>query len=309
MNIIGKNNASWFLILNAILWGSSYIWSKILLDHLSRFTILFLYFFGGMLFLGLFYRNRIRLISRRTAVIGIGAGFLSIFSNIFCMLALGNTTGSNTAFIVQLSVVVTPLIMSAAERKLPQAGTVAGSLTALAGIMLLTFDFGNFTFSAGDLYALANAIFFSLYLAFLKIHTSETDPAQVTFMQHVTGMVVFLALAVIFEPGGTVKSPFDFTVAAVLLISIVISVSTILIQSSAIKHVRAEKATVIYTLEPVAAAVFGYVLIGEKLSGVTAYAGCVLILAAICLSIIKKPVPAKSEVVRVLYKSRQSKAS
>jgi len=307
--MIGKNNAYWFLILNAVLWGSSYIWSKILLDHLPRFTILFLYFFGGMLLLGAFYRRRIRLIRRKTTAIGIVAGFMSILSNIFCMLALGNTSSSNTAFIVQLSVVITPLIMAVAERKLPQTGTVAGSLTALAGLILLTFNFDNHSFSIGDIYALANAIFFSLYLAYLKIYTGDADPAQLVFIQHVTGMIAFLSLAVIFESEKVAKIDFDFKVAAVLLVSIIISVLTILIQSSAIKYVRAENATVIYTLEPVAAAVFAYLLIGEKLTGATAYTGCALILAAICLSIIKKPARVKSKIVRVIYRSGQSKAS
>ena len=74
----------------------------------------------------------------------------------------------------------------------------------------------------------------------------------------------------------------------VLILSTAISVSTILIQSSAIKYARPEKATIIYTLEPVAAAVLAYVLIGERLAGVRAFAGCALILFAIVVTVYRR---------------------
>ena len=288
MNIIKANNASAFMVINAILWGSSYIWSKMLLGYLPYFTILFLYFLGGLLFISCIYYKKIKSIDRKTVIIGIAIGCLSILSNIFCMLALKNTTSSNTAFIVQMSVIITPFLMSAVERKLPRSRTVFSAVTALAGLLLLTFNFSNFTFKTGDLFALANAIFFSLYLTALRIFMGKTDPVQFTFMQHVTGMVVFLGMAIMFEFRQIEYDRFDFAALVVLIISIAISVSTILIQSSAIQFVRPEKATIIYTLEPVAAAVLAYLLIGERLSGTRAFAGCVLILFAIILTVYKK---------------------
>ena len=288
MNLIKANNASAFMMINAILWGSSYIWSKILLGYLPYFTVLFLYFFGGLLLVSLIYYKRIRSINRGTVKIGIFIGCLSILSNIFCMLALKNTTSSNTAFIVQMSVVITPFLMAAADRKLPGSRTVTSAVTALAGLLLLTCDFRNFAFRAGDLFALANAIFFSLYLTALKIFTGKTDPVQFTFMQHVTGVFAFLGMALLFESGQIRHARLDSGVLAILAVSIAISVSTILIQSSAIKFIRPEKATVIYTLEPVAASFFAFVLVGEKPAGTAGFIGCALILLAVFLSVYKR---------------------
>ena len=288
MNIIKENNASVFMLLNAVLWGSSYIWSKILLGCLPYFTILFAYFLGGLILLTVIFFRKIRKINLKTVVIGFEIGLLSVLSNIFCMLALSGTSSSNTAFIVQLSVVLTPLIMAAAERKLPgKRGTVC-ALTAVSGVLLLTCDFSSLSFNIGDLFALGNAFFFSLYLASLKLFASRTDPAQFTFMQHITGALAFFGLAAFYDG----KLP-HFTVlgivpVAVLILSILISVTTILVQSSAIKFIRPEKATVIYTMEPVATAVFAYALLGERLDGIRAFTGCLLILAAILFSTYKK---------------------
>jgi len=47
-------------------------------------------------------------------------------------------------------------------------------------------------------------------------------------------------------------------------ISIFVTVFTILIQSSAIRYVEAEKAVIIYTIEPIATMVLGFVFLGGK---------------------------------------------
>lgn len=288
MNIIKEHNASAFMLINAILWGSSYIWSKMLLGYLPYFTILFVFSLGGLAALSVLFFKRIRTIDKRTVIIGMSIGGFSILSNIFCMLALKSTTSSNTAFIVQMSVILTPLIMSVVERKLPGRRALFSALAALAGLLFLTCDFSNFRFNPGDLFALANALFFSLYLVALRIYSGKTDPVQFTFMQHVTSTVAFLGMALVFEMRQIDYGRINMLALAILVLSTVISVSTILIQSSAIKYVRPEKATVIYTLEPVAATVLAYILIGERLDGVRAFAGCALILFAIAVTVYKK---------------------
>ena len=288
MNIIKANNASAFMVLNAIMWGSSYIWSKMLLGYLPYFTILFVFSLGGLAALSILFFKRIKSIDRRTVIIGMSIGGFSILSNIFCMLALKSTSSSNTAFIVQMSVIITPLVMSIVDKRMPGRRVIFSALAALAGLLFLTCDFSNFRFNPGDLFALANALFFSLYLAALRIYSGKTDPVQFTFIQHVTSTVAFLGMALIFEMQQIDYDRFNMLALAVLVLSTAISVSTILIQSSAIKYVRPEKATIIYTLEPVAAAVLAYVLIGERLAGIRAFAGCMLILFAIAVTVYRK---------------------
>lgn len=288
MNIIKERNASAFILINAVLWGTSYIWSKMLLGYLPYFTILFIFSVGGLAALTLLYFRRIRNISKRTVLVGMGIGLLSIVSNIFCMLALKSTSSSNTAFIVQLSVILTPLIMSALERKMPGGRTIISAFAALAGLLLLTCDFRHFGFRTGDLFALGNAFFFSLYLAALRSYSGKTDPVQFTYMQHVLSTFVFLGMALAFELPRINPAGMNTAALAILLLSTAISVSTILIQSTAIKYVRPEKATVIYTMEPVTAVLFAYVMLGEKLDGIKALTGCMLILLAIVITVWKR---------------------
>ncbi len=288
MNIINEKNALAFTVGNAVLWGSSYIWSKMLLSALPYFTILFFYSIGGLIMLSIIFIKQIKAIRKKTVVLGVTIGGLSILSNVFCMLSLSATSSSNTAFIVQMSVIMTPLIMSAVKRIMPRKMTIISALTALAGVLLLTFDFSSFQFNIGDFFALVNALFFSLYLVALRIYAGETNPVQFTFIQHASSTVVFFTMMLAFEFGGSGGNGIDIPVIGILGLSILISVSTILIQSNAIKYVSAEKAAIIYTIEPVAAAVLAYIIIGERMSGVNTFIGSLLILVAVMLEITKK---------------------
>lgn len=285
MGFIREKNAYGFIMLNALMWGSSYIWSKILIGYLPYYTILFLYSLGGLLFLTALFSKRVRRIDRKTALIGMGISIFSVLSNISCMLALSSTSSSNTAFIVQMSVVLTPMIMALAERKLPSRRSAMSSLIAVPGLLLLTVDFSSFRLNPGDLFALANALFFSLYLASQKLFASKTDPVQFSFIQHVTSTVVFLGMAMVFDRKQIGIHNMDTIACSVLILSILISVTTILIQSSALKFVRPERATVIYTLEPATAAVLAYFVIGESINSIAAIIGCMLIIMAVIIAV------------------------
>lgn len=288
MNLINNKNASAFTVGNAVLWGSSYIWSKMLLEALPYYTILFFYSIGGLIMLSIIFNKQIRTVEKRTIVLGMAIGGFSILSNVFCMLSLKSTSSSNTAFIVQMSVIITPLIMSAVKKRMPGRTTVISALTALTGVFLLTFDFSSYQFNLGDFFALVNALFFSLYLVALRIFAGKTDPVQFTFIQHVTSTAAFFTLMLAFEPKGLVGQGIDISIIGILALSILISVSTILIQSNAIKYVSAEKAAIIYTMEPVAAAVLAYIVLGERMTGVNTFVGSLLILVAVVLEIAKK---------------------
>lgn len=296
MSFIKENNAAGFIVLNAMMWGSSYIWSKILIGYLPYFTILFLYSLGGLIFLTALFFRKLRRIDRKSVWPCVGISIFSVLSNISCMFALGSTSSSNTAFIVQMSVILTPLIMALAERKLPAMRSVLSAVIAVPGLLLLTVDFSSFRLNPGDLFALANALFFSLYLTSQKLFASKTNPVHFSFIQHVTSSAVFFGMALIFDGRQTDLFKMDVWAWNVLALSILISVTTILFQSGALKFVRPERATVIYTLEPVTAAILAYLIIGENINGIAAIVGCILIITAVVITVPLKAIGKKSRV-------------
>ena len=282
MKIITEKNAALFLAFNAVLWGTSYVLSKMLLSFLPRFSILFLCSLGGLVLTVILFHRSLKSISLRTMAVSAGISGFSVLSNTFFMLALQFTSSSNTAFIVQLSVVFTPFLMAIIEKKLPEGKTVFSVATALLGLFLLTCNIGTFSFNPGDMLALGNAFFFSVFLTSQKIFLQKANPVHFMLVHHCTNTAVFLTLAAVFEFRSIDYSGLISPAFALLMgLSIFIAGATVLIQSVAIRHVRPEKATLVYTLEPVATLVLAYIFIGERLEGFGPVAGCLLILLSI----------------------------
>ena len=285
MKIITVKNAQFFLLLIAIFWGSSYIWSKMLLGFLPPFSILFVCAAICLSATWIIFRKKLGNISRKVILFSALISLVSVVSNIFCMLALKRTSGSNTAFIVQLSIVITPIIMALFEKKKPTLKTVALALSALSGIYLITCAGKGFEINPGDIFAIFNALFFSLFIALQNRFSHIVTPIQFTFVQHATNTTVFLLLAIAFERGNV-----DFSIGLnpvfLLLIGLntLVTIFTSLFQSSAIKYVRPEKATILYAFEPVITALLGTLLLGEKISGIPSVVGCVVILLTVVIS-------------------------
>jgi len=305
MGFIKKSNAAFFLFVNAFLWGSSYVWSKMLLGYLPRFSILMLSSLGGLVATLLLFYPSVRTIRPGEAALSAGISIFSIISNTFFMFALQYTGSSNTAFIVQTSVIITPVLMALLDKKMPEGKIVLSSFGALAGIFLLTCDFKSFTLNKGAMLAFGNAVCFS-YLTAQNRNSKRVDPIHFALVHQFTNTVAFLSLALLLERpvinfSGLKSLPFVLLISA----SMVISAATVLIQSTAIKYVRAEKATIIYTFEPVVALWLAYIFIGEKPDGLKSIAGCILILASVFCSISRKR--AMGETVFGIYAGRRLK--
>ncbi len=291
MGIIKKSNAQLFLFVNAVLWGSSYVWSKMLLGYLPRFTILFLCSLGGLTATMILCRRSIRTIDKKAVVPSVMISLFSILSNTFCMLALQYTGSSNTAFIVQMSLIITPLIMALVEKKLPEGKIMISAVIALCGLFLLICDFETFRLNIGDLLALGNAVFFSLHIAGLRLNSKKVHSKHFTFIYYVTTTVVFFIMAGCFEMRWIAFQKLKTPIFPLLITaSTFVAVTTIFIQSTAIKFVRPEKAVLLYTFEPLTALLLGFIFIGERPDGIKTIVGFIFILFSVLYTTYKPKV-------------------
>ena len=287
MNMINTKNAQIFLLLNSIFWGSSYIWSKMLLSYLPQFSILLICSICGLVCTLAVFGKKLIAINLKGLFISFLVCLVSVLSNTFCMLALGRTSGSNTAFIVQLSIVITPTIIALLDKRLPSGKTTALALIAILGIYFITCNGKGLSIGPGDFFALCNAVCFSIFLALQNKTSHLINPAQFTFVQHSTNTVAFCILAFIFETG-KINITLLHCPTFLLLIGLnsIVVIFTAIFQSSEIKFVRPESATILYSFEPVVAGILGIALLGEKFGGGRYIIGCLLILLSALLTVI-----------------------
>jgi drug/metabolite transporter (DMT)-like permease len=220
---------------------------------------------------------RLRGLGRPGVVAASGAGALLGAGYVLQTLGLERTSVSSAGFITGMYVVLTPLIALALFRFRVGAAVWGGVALATVGLaMLAGVEAGS---PAGDLLVLAAAAVFSLQIVLMERYAPLYDPFAFTLVEM---LVAFAGLAVAAIP--TAAVPHGWTVWGALIVTgVFASALGFLIQTWAQRRTSATRTALVFTLEPVWAALFGFTLAGDRL-GAVGWAGCALIMAAIVLA-------------------------
>ena len=141
-------------------------------------------------------------------------------------------------------------------------------------------------FNLGDFFTLICALLFAFQVVYVDVFTKKYDYLPMVFIQLlITGLGGFL-LAGIFSVTGIELIKFNFSnniIFALLYTSVFASILATIIQLKFQKNVSPTKAGIIFSIEPIFAAIFAYFLLNEKISNF-GLIGCVLIFAGLIIS-------------------------
>jgi len=194
-------------------------------------------------------------------------------------VGMHTTTANNSAFITALSVVLVPLIVFVWHGVRPTAAVVAGVALALAGLWLLTRP--NLQgIVAGDVWTLACAVSYAFYLARLNFALAKTSFLPLLFWTLavcalLNGLWAVLVEASHFEPNRTL-------LLSLLVTTLLSTLGGLYLQNRYQGFTTPSRAALIFAAEPVFAAFFSWLVLGERLTG-AAIPGAGLILAAVLL--------------------------
>ncbi len=268
------------LISVTIVWGSTFVISKDLLQYVSPFAYITVRFgIASLLFAALAFRS-LRTISRAVILRGSILGFLMFAGFATQTVGLQVTSASKSAFITGMMVVFTPLCQLLIERRAPRIGNVIGIGLVTVGLYLLTSPEGS-EFNWGDGLTLLCAITFGLYIVYLDIYGKQYDAAHLTLIQFVSTFVFGAIGAVLVEP-----MRFELTNGVAGELAYLILFPTIValyVQTRYQKDTTPTRSAIIFSIEPVLAAGFAYVLLGERIGAVGAV-GAALIFAGLLVS-------------------------
>jgi len=220
---------------------------------------------------------RVRGLGRRGAAGAALAGALLGAGYVLQTLGLERTSVSSAGFVTGMYVVLTPLIALVLFRL--QVGSAAwlGVGLATAGLAMLAGIHGGS--ATGDLLVLAAAAVYSLQIVLMERYAPRYDPFAFTLVEM---LVAFTGLALAAIP--TAAVPRGGTVWGALVVTgVFASALGFLVQTWAQQRTSATRTALVFTLEPVWAALFGYTLAGDRL-GVLGWGGCAVIMAGIVLA-------------------------
>jgi len=286
-SLIGRRQlwADLALLGVTVVWGSSFVIVKEALVLVPPFTFIALRFTVATAVLAALFGRRMRELSRHDIGNGLLVGLFLFAGFALQTLGLGLTKASTAGFITGLSVVLVPVVAFLWLRHQPGLGSGVGVLLATVGLGLLSLG-DSLAMGAGDLLVLGCAIAFALHIVAVGRFAPRVDAYAFTIIQlALTGALAWI-VALVAEPVDlAVLAP--PVVAAVLFLGVGATAFAFLVQNVAQRFTSPTHTALVFTMEPVFAALFAYALLGEQL-GPRALAGGALILAGMLVAELRK---------------------
>ncbi len=276
---MNRRRAEAGLLLNTILWGTTFVLVKSALNDISPILFLAMRFClaACALLVGLGLR-------RQFPARSVAAGSLSgifLFTGFALQTAgLRLTTPPKSAFVTGLTSVMVPLLAALVYQYRPQLSEVVGVSVALGGLWLMTLQGAIWSIGRGDLLTVLGAVAFAAHIVTLG-HFSETMPFEVlSITQLVAAAVLALSLFWWAETPRFAMRP--AVVWAVLVTGLLCTALAFSVQAWAMQYTTSTRTALIYMFEPVVAWFTSFVWVGEGLSA-RAAGGAALILLGIVL--------------------------
>ena len=195
------------------------------------------------------------------------------------------TTPAHSGFLTGLAVVVVPPLAFIFLKERMDRGVLAGVLLAAAGLGMLTFGGEaqlddppeNLDIVRGDMISFGCTIAFAFQIIFKARWAPQLSALALTTVEIATVFVLSVIAALALEEIPDYKQLSMTVWGAVALTGILATAIAFLIQSWAQKSTTAVSTAVVFAMEPVAAALFSWWLIGELLSWTAAFGGVLMI--------------------------------
>ena len=261
----------------AVCFSSTFAVTKEALEGAGPYAVASLRFLaGGVVLLPFALRRRSGAApaDEARAVLWCSAALLAGY--LFLTVGLESTTSTAAAFITYLLVVIVPLLSAVVLRRVPPPSVLGGALLATTGLFLLAGD--GLRLGRGELLVLGCAVAFAVHILLVGRYAAGLDPVRFTAFQLLAvglgGLVPAAALGELAGLTSAAVGPIAALAAAGL--------AGLLLQIAGQRTVGPSRTSLLLMLEPVLAAIGGY-LLGERVP-VLGFLGAALILGGIVLS-------------------------
>ena len=273
------------LIFTTLAWGATFVLVKEGLDHAQPFTFGAYRFLIATICTAFLVRSQIFKLHKQEFYSAILCGVFLFTGYAFQNFGLWenefyiSTTPSKSAFITSISIIMVPimLVIAGIEKVAPRVWTAI--LLATIGLYLLLDPTGS-GISLGDIFTFGCAICFAIHIilqdryAKKGIHVTRFFLIQVTTVTTLSFICSFF-----FDTQSPSWSP--ELINALLMTGIIATTIAILIMVWAQQILSPSQTALIFSLEPVFAAIFSWILIGELLGFWGWMGGALVVLAVV----------------------------
>jgi drug/metabolite transporter (DMT)-like permease len=267
------------LLFVTLVWGATFPVLKLATAHLSGVEVSALRFLIAAVCMAPFALR----VPRRTWLDGGLLGALVLISYVVQAFGLQFISSNRSAFLTSLNVLMVPLLGYLFGTRLT-VSVLGAAVLACAGIGLMSWEGGaNLLADAATIFG---ALAYALYVIVLSRRASLHVPRQLAATQ-IVWMALLGSLWMLLDALGTDKlqtlpSRLDLSILLGLAyLGIVATAGMLFLQAMAQRHVSADKAALIYAMEPVFAALFAWLWLAELLTWKAAIGGAMVVLAVV----------------------------
>ncbi|WP_438005319.1 DMT family transporter [Sorangium sp. So ce321] len=270
----------WIVLLLAVTacWGASFAIIHEAVEDVDPYLFVTLRFaVAAALILALGRRRMLAAITRSTLRDGAWLGLLLAAGYLLQTAGLARTSPSNAAFLTGISVVLVPVLLAFGGWRLPRTGWLAIVLASV-GLGILTLDPQTLSLNLGDVLSIGCACAYAGQIVLTGRCSSRHDLWALTFVEFV---VTTLVSAAVWAISGAPTAGLDLpgVWGALGFASILCTVIAYLVMNAAQRVVSSWEAGLVFTTEPIFAAVVALAL-GVEPWRLRTTIGGLLILAA-----------------------------
>ncbi|MBD1913370.1 MULTISPECIES: DMT family transporter [unclassified Leptolyngbya] len=258
------------LLLTTIIWGTSFPLLKGILADLSPAAIIAMRFSLAAIAV----LPGLRQVNPSLLRDGILLGTIYFAECALSLVALEVIPASRSAFIIGLNAFLVPLFGLLLGRR-PPSHVLGAAAVAVAGVGMLSWEGGGFNW--GDVVTLGCAVAIAVYILLLE----RIAPRHATLPLVAVQLTVMAVLGTLWALPQllTQMDAIAHHFGTLLYTGLVITATPIWTQALAQRWVPSYEAALIYTLEPVFATLFAFLMLGEAL-GPRGLLGGALVIAA-----------------------------
>lgn len=265
------------IVVITAIWGSTFFVIKDAVSLIDPVDFLAVRFAIGSLIPALIFLPRLRRLTGRQWLTGLGIGAIYGAGQIVQTIGLQTTAASVSGFITGTYVVITPLVVWLAFRARPGRGVWLAVALAVAGLGVLSLN-GVTGFGLGEWLTLAGAALYAVHIVVLDRHATSMDPVSLAVVQLI-GVAVVCGVGG--APGGYQVPAVGSVWVAIGYTAILAGIVTMALQTWAQRHIPPTRTALLMTLEPVFASAFAVAFGGEHVTLRLILGGALILLATL----------------------------
>nr|WP_320118090.1 DMT family transporter [uncultured Marinifilum sp.] len=271
------------LLLGTIFWGMTFVFIKDAVSLISVTNFLAYRFLLAALVLVFIFFKRLNRFNLDTLKYGAILAIPLMISFFAQTIGLQYTSASKGGFITGLSVVIVPLILAVIQRRLPSFNILIAVVLATMGLAFLTLGNG-LSLNIGDAWVLFSALFFATYIIMVTRCSGKSDAILLSITQFfIFGFLCFVYSGI----KGELYFPSEFKVwQAIIFTALFATAFMYTVQNYYQKYISEITTSIVFSFEPLFAAITAYFYLNEALSEKIVIGG-LLIFAGILFAEIK----------------------